>query len=49
MNEKTMKYYAAALCGIIAIFTFLHWTRRLVSKVQRTPTPLTYPFIAVSR
>ncbi|CAK7211343.1 hypothetical protein SCUCBS95973_001080 [Sporothrix curviconia] len=47
-NEKAATYYAAAICGIIAIFTFLHWTRRLVSRSQ-LPAALSRPFVVISR
>lgn len=32
MNEMTVKYYAAALCGLIAIFVITHWGRLFVVK-----------------
>ncbi len=48
-NEMTVQYLAAALCGIIALFVILHWTRRLVTRAHPSPTPLTKPFVLASR
>ncbi|KAL1902966.1 hypothetical protein Sste5346_000878 [Sporothrix stenoceras] len=48
-NEKTATYFAAAICGLIAIFTFLHWTRKLVSRSHVVPAALSSPFVVVSR
>ena len=48
-NEKTATYFAAAICGLIAIFTFLHWTRRLVSRSHVFPAALSSPFVVISR
>ncbi|OAA66606.1 Ferric reductase, NAD binding protein [Niveomyces insectorum RCEF 264] len=48
-NRKAATYFAAAICGIIAVFTFLHWTRRIVSRSHRVSSALTKPFVVVSR
>lgn len=50
--ERQMKYFAAGICGLIAIFVILHWTRALYSKIARSsksPLPLAAPFAAVTR
>jgi len=31
-NEKTAKYYAAAMAGLIMVFTLFHWSRFLYSR-----------------
>jgi hypothetical protein len=48
-NEHQLEYYASALCGIIAIFAFLHWTRLLMTQAKPVPSPVTRPFVMVSR
>lgn len=48
-NEKTATYFAAAICGLIAIFTFLHWARKLVSRSHVVPAALSKPFVVISR
>ncbi|KAK9774496.1 putative Ferric reductase like transmembrane component [Seiridium cardinale] len=50
-SELALEYYAAALCGIIAIFMIGHWTRLLVNK-RKVPGGLAKamsPLAAVSR
>jgi hypothetical protein len=50
--EQQMRYFAAGICGLIAIFVILHWTRALYSKIARTsssPIPFAAPFSAVTR
>lgn len=50
--EQQMRYFAAGICGLIAIFVILHWTRALYSKLARnssSPTPFAAPFSAVTR
>ncbi|KAK6070246.1 ferric reductase like transmembrane component [Seiridium cupressi] len=50
-SELALEYYAAALCGIIAIFIIGHWTRLLVNK-RKVPGGLAKamsPLAAVSR
>lgn len=49
VNEDLMRYYAAVLCFIIAVFAILHWTRFLVTRVRRSPSGVTRPFAVVSR
>ncbi len=48
-NDMAAEYFAAAMCGLIAIFTLLHWTRLLFSRSHRIPTGLSKPFVVVSR
>ncbi|KIH86851.1 hypothetical protein SPBR_08230 [Sporothrix brasiliensis 5110] len=48
-NERTATYYAAAICGLIAVFTFLHWSRKLASRSPFIPAPLARPFVVISR
>jgi hypothetical protein len=31
-NQKTVKYYAAAMTGVIILFTIFHWSRFLYSR-----------------
>jgi hypothetical protein len=50
--ERLMKYYAAGICGLIAIFVLFHWTRWLCAKRERskgTAETLSRPFVASSR
>jgi hypothetical protein len=50
--ERMMKYYAAGICGLIAVFVIFHWTRWLCAKRERskgTAGALGYPFVASSR
>ena len=35
-TQRQLKIYAAALCGIMAIFVFFHWTRWLCRRVDRS-------------
>jgi hypothetical protein len=48
-NVRNLEYYAAALCGIIAVFIFLHWARLLVTRSKPAATAVTKPFVIVSR
>jgi len=48
-NEHQLEYYASALCGIMAVFAILHWTRLLVTQAKPIPSPVTRPFVLVSR
>ncbi|KAB5515238.1 ferric reductase NAD binding domain-containing protein [Coniochaeta sp. 2T2.1] len=49
--EQQMRYFAAGICGLIAIFVILHWTRALYSRITRSSssTPLAAPFSAITR
>ena len=50
--ERMMMYYAAGICGLIAVFVIFHWTRWLCAKRERsrgTAEALGYPFVAGSR
>jgi hypothetical protein len=50
--EKMMMYFAAGICGLIAIFVILHWTRWLCARLERSKEPLGVlgrPFVATSR
>jgi hypothetical protein len=50
--ERQMKYFAAGICGLIAIFVILHWTRALYSRIarsSRSSMPLAAPFSALTR
>lgn len=48
VNERYIKYYAAALSGIIFIFTVAHWGHLLVAKYRIT-SPVLRPFASVTR
>jgi hypothetical protein len=51
-TEKQMTYFAAAICGLMAIFVLLHWTRFLFSKASKSSKSLSwvsFPFGAVTR
>lgn len=39
MMEMSIKYYAAGLCGLIAIFVVFHWTRWLCVRMERSKKP----------
>ncbi len=50
--ERMMKYYAAGLCGLIAVFVVFHWVRWVCVNVERSNKPagiLGRPFVACSR
>ncbi|ORY62987.1 ferric reductase like transmembrane component [Pseudomassariella vexata] len=50
ISESTMKYYAAALCGIILLFVIVHWTRSLATRYRvSTKSTVLSPFVAASR
>ena len=49
MNEENAEYLAAALCGIVAIFIFLHWARILVSRTGTSKSPILHPFLLATR
>ncbi|VBB80535.1 Putative Ferric reductase transmembrane component [Podospora comata] len=52
VSEQAMRYYAAGICGLIAVFVLFHWTRLLVVKLERSKKPLGIfgrPFLATSR
>lgn len=51
-NEHMMKMYAAALCGLIALFVVFHWMRWLCVRAERSWRPLAVagrPLIAIER
>lgn len=49
--ERQMRYWAAGICGLIAAFVILHWTRVIYSKLARSNSsiPFAAPFSAVTR
>lgn len=47
-NKNVLTIYAAVLCGLIAVFTILHWTRSLSSRLNKSGT-LLRPAVAVTR
>ncbi|KAH6842565.1 ferric reductase NAD binding domain-containing protein [Chaetomium sp. MPI-CAGE-AT-0009] len=52
MIERVMKYYAAGICGLIAVFVLFHWARWFCVKVERSNKPrgaFSRPFVASSR
>ncbi|KAK4126680.1 hypothetical protein N657DRAFT_566591 [Parathielavia appendiculata] len=52
VTERMMEYYAAGICGLMALFVVLHWTRWLWAKAEgsnRTAGVLELPFVACSR
>ena len=49
MNEEAMKYYAAAVCGLMAIFVLLHLTRVLARKTGLNKAAIFAPFHYASR
>ncbi|KAK4194574.1 putative ferric reductase transmembrane component [Triangularia verruculosa] len=52
VSEQVMRYYAAGICGLIAVFVLFHWTRLLVVRLERSKKPLgmfSRPFVATSR
>lgn len=49
MNEEAMQYYAAALCGLMAIFVLLHLTRVVARKSGLNKATIFAPFHYVSR
>ncbi|KAJ2901756.1 hypothetical protein MKZ38_001428 [Zalerion maritima] len=53
-NQEAMKYFAAGVCGIIAIVALLHWTRRLFVGFERAhnakkPPVWALPIVVVAR
>jgi hypothetical protein len=52
VTERMMSYFAAGICGLIALFAVLHWTRRLFARAEwlnRLAGVLGFPFVACSR
>lgn len=49
MNEEAMKYYAAALCGLMALFVLLHLTRVFARKTGLNKATIFAPFHYLSR
>ncbi|KAK4240213.1 hypothetical protein C8A03DRAFT_42254 [Achaetomium macrosporum] len=52
VTERMMRYYAAGICGLVAVFIIFHWTRWLCVRVERPKRPaglLGRPFVASSR
>ncbi|KAL2264437.1 hypothetical protein VTK26DRAFT_2 [Humicola hyalothermophila] len=52
VTERVMKYYAAGLCGLIAVFVLFHWAHWLCVRAERSKRPprvLGLPLIASSR
>lgn len=50
--DRMMRYFAAGICGLIAVFVVFHWARWLCVKIERSKTPagvLGRPFVATSR
>ncbi|EAQ84669.1 hypothetical protein CHGG_08683 [Chaetomium globosum CBS 148.51] len=50
--ERIMKYWAAGICGLIAVFVLFHWARWFCVKVERSNKPYGVfgrPFVASSR
>ncbi|KAK4154164.1 ferric reductase NAD binding domain-containing protein [Chaetomidium leptoderma] len=50
--ERMMKYFAAGICGLVAVFVVFHWARWACVKVERSKKPagvLGRPFVASSR
>lgn len=47
INEQHMRFFAAALCGFLAIFIVAHWVRKLC--VRPGSLPFTRPFATVTR
>jgi hypothetical protein len=48
-NEDQMKYYAAALCGLMAVFVLFHLTRVGARKAGIANKHVFAPFHSVSR
>lgn len=53
LTERLMRYYAAAICGLIAVFVIFHWTHWACVKVERARGAsgllLARPFIISTR
>lgn len=49
MNKEAMQYYAAALCGLMALFVLLHLSRLLARKTGLNKATIFAPFHYVSR
>ena len=49
MNKEAMEYYAAALCGLMALFVLLHLSRVLARKSGLNKATIFAPFHYVSR
>jgi len=47
-NKNVLTIYAASLCGLIAIFTIMHWTRSLSTRFDKSGT-LLRPAVAITR
>lgn len=49
MDEEAMQYYAAGLCGLMALFVFLHLTRVFAQKTGLNKFTIFAPFHYISR
>lgn len=49
MNLEAMKYYAAALCGLLVLFIILHLTRVFARKTGLNKAAIFAPFHYTSR
>ncbi|SPN99531.1 related to ferric-chelate reductase [Cephalotrichum gorgonifer] len=49
MNEEAMQYYAAALCGLMFLFVFIHLTRLFSQKTGLNKATIFAPFHYTSR
>lgn len=52
VTDRMMRYFAAGLCGLIALFVVFHWARWLCVKVERSKKfagLLGRPFVASTR
>ena len=50
--ERIMKYWAAGICGLVAVFVLFHWARWFCVKVERSNKPygaFGRPFVTSSR
>lgn len=52
VTDRMMRYFAAGICGLIAVFVVFHWARWLCVKVERSKKSagvLGRPFVASTR
>ncbi|KAL2264934.1 hypothetical protein VTJ83DRAFT_7444 [Remersonia thermophila] len=49
--ERHMRYFAAGMCGLLAVFVVYHWVRRLSVKLERSKSlgAVTRPFVVSTR
>ena len=52
VNQQQLRYFAAGICGLMALFIVVHWIRYLFNRAtagSRSNSGVTYPFRLLTR